>query len=104
MKLTGKLKACDGCCRANVKAKPVGKVTNNIAEKISERLFGDTSGQYPETPAGNRYWICVVDNKTRKSWSEFRRTKSEIVKIVEKKIEDLKSMGHTVCRTSGMVG
>ena len=37
-----------------------------------------------------------MDNKTRKSWSQFRRTKSEIVKIVEKKIEDLKSMGHTV--------
>ena len=96
VKLTGKLKACDGCCRANAKAKAVRKVTNTIAEKIGERLFVDTSGPYPETSAGNKYWICVVDDKTRKSWSEFRRTKSEIVKIVEKKIEDLKNMGHTV--------
>ena len=37
-----------------------------------------------------------MGDKTRKSWSEFHRTKSEIVKIVEKKIEELKNMGHTV--------
>ena len=67
-----------------------------MAEKIGERLFVDTSGAYPETPAGKKYLVCVVDDKTRKSWSEFRRTKSEIVKIMEKKIEELKNMGHTV--------
>ena len=71
VKLTGKLKSCDRCCRSNTKAKAVQKVTHNVAEKIGSRLFVDTSGPYPETPAGNKYWICIVNDKTRKSWMEF---------------------------------
>ena len=96
VKLTGELKACDGCCRANAKAKGVSKQSTTIAQKIGERLFVDTSGPYPETESGNKYWVCLVDDKTRKSWSKFRNTKSDLAKIVEEHVEFLKGMGHTV--------
>ena len=96
VKLTGTLKPCDGCCRANAKAKGVHKSTKTVATEIGERLFIDTSGPYPESVEGNRYWICMVDDMTRKSWSKFRKSKSEMPKIVEEQIEYLKGQGHTV--------
>ena len=40
--------------------------------------------------------MCVVDDKTRKSWSEFRKSKAEMPKIVEETILYLKNLGHTV--------
>ena len=67
IRLTGVVKPCDGCCRANAKAKSVRKVTNTVAKNIGERLFVDTSGLFPESASGNRYWVCIVDDKTRKS-------------------------------------
>ena len=96
VKLTGTLKACNGCCRANAKAKGVNKFSTTVATEIGERLFVDTSGPYPATESGNKYWVCLVDDKTRKSWSKFRNTKGDLAKIVEEHVEYLKGMGHTV--------
>ena len=96
IKLAGVLKPCDGCCRANAKARSVRKVTNTVANNIGERLFVDTSGPYPESASGNRYWVCIVDDKTRKSWSEFRKSKADLAKIVEHRIKHLSDLGHTV--------
>ena len=96
VKLTGNLVPCDGCCRANAKAKGVRKWTTTSADSIGERLYVDTSGPYPETESGSKYWICIVDDKTRKSWSKFRKTKSEMPKIVDEHIEYLKGLGHVV--------
>ena len=96
VKLTGMLKACDGCCCANAKAKGVNKFSTTVATEIGERLFVDTSGPYPATESGNKYWVCLVDDKTRKSWSKFRNTKGDLAKIVEEHVEYLKGMGHTV--------
>ena len=96
VKLTSILKPCAGCCRANAKAKGVHKSTKTVVSETGERLLIDTSGPYPESVEGNRYWICMVDDMTRKSWSKFRKLKSEMPKIVEEKIEHLKGQGHTV--------
>ena len=46
---SGHLKPCEGCCRANARAKAVRKSTNVRATKPGERLFVDTSGPYPES-------------------------------------------------------
>ena len=43
----------------------VSKQSTTIATKIGERLFVDTSGPYPETESGNKYWVCLFDDKTR---------------------------------------
>ena len=43
VKLTGTLLPCDGCCRANAKAKGVHKSTMTVTTKIGERLFVGTS-------------------------------------------------------------
>ena len=40
--------------------------------------------------------MCLVDDKTRKSWSKFRNTKGDLAKIVEEYFEYLKGMGHAV--------
>ena len=40
--------------------------------------------------------MFVVDDKTRKSWSEFRKSKAEMPKIVEEKILYLNNLEHTV--------
>ena len=96
VKLTGTLLPCDGCCRANAKAKGVHKSTKTVASKIGERLFVDTSGPYPETVNGSKYWICVVDDMTRKSWSKFKQSKAEMPKIVDEHVEFLRGYGYTV--------
>ena len=96
MKLTGTLLPCDGCCRANAKAKGVNKRTMTVATKIGERLFVDTRGPYPETVNGNKYWICMVDDMTRKSCSKFKQSKAEMPKIVEEHVEYLRGCGHEV--------
>ena len=38
----------------------------------------------------------MVDDITRKSWSKFRKSKSEMPRIVEEQIEYLKGPGHPV--------
>ena len=96
IKLTGELKPCEGCCRANAKAKAVRKSTGTRSTKPGERLFVDTSGPYPESLSGNRYWIQIVDDFSRKGWSKFRKSKVDLPKVVDEHITYLRTCNHIV--------
>ena len=56
----------------------------------------NTSGLFPETVNGSKYWIFIVDDMTRKSWSKFKHSKSEMSKIVDKHVEFLRGYRHIV--------
>ena len=94
--LTGQLRPCEGCCLANAKAKAVHKSSDTRATKPGERPFVDTSGPYPESIAGNRYWIQIVDDFSRKGWSSFRKSKMDLLRVVESHIKYLHTLNHTV--------
>ena len=95
-KLTGKLRPCEGCCLANARAKAVRKSSDTRATKPGERLFVDTSGPYSESLAGNRYWVQVVDDFSRKGWSKFRKSKVDLPKVVDSHIKYLRGLNHVV--------
>ena len=92
IKLTGSLKTCEGCCLANAKAKAVRKSSDTRATKPGERLFVDTSGPYPESIAGNRYWIQIVDDFSRKGWAKFKKSKIDLPKVVDAHIKYLREL------------
>jgi hypothetical protein len=48
---------------------------------MGERLFLDISGPYKNTVKGSKFWILIVDDKTRKAWSFFVNKKSDIKKV-----------------------
>ena len=66
IKLTGQLKPCQGCLYAKSKRKRIMKTSNVRANRAGERLFIDTSGPYPRSIGGNKYWFKVVDDYSRK--------------------------------------
>ena len=74
--LTGKLQACLGCLYAKAKRKKIMKATNTRATTAGERLFIGTSGPYPRSTGGNKYWFKVVDNYSRKSWNYLMKRKN----------------------------
>ena len=62
VKLTGTLKVCDGCARSKAKSHVVRKKTYMRASHPGEVIFVDTTGPFPESLIGNRYWIGVLYN------------------------------------------
>ena len=59
--LTGQLLPCDACMRTKAQAKPVKKTTNTKATYVGERLFLDTSGPFPPSIKGSKYWGKICD-------------------------------------------
>ena len=90
IKLTGSLDTCDGCSRAKARAKNLNKTTNIKATKPGERLFLDTSGPYPVSTGGNRYWIKIVDDFSRKSMSVFVSNKNQLTSKIGAKIDTIR--------------
>ena len=86
----GTRRTCEACAYAKAKAKAVGKTTKLKAQLKGERLFIDISGPYKKTLVSSKYWILVVDDKTRKAWSFFVRQKKEIGKVASSLIQLLK--------------
>lgn len=70
-------KTCEACAYAKAKAKGVSKTTHLKATEKGERLFLDISGPYKMSLKGSKYWLLIVDDKTRKAWSFFVKTKAE---------------------------
>jgi hypothetical protein len=96
-KVIGKLKSCDGCGAAKVKCNPIAKHTNTKAEKVGERIFIDTSGPFPASMDGNRYWLGAVDDKSNRMFNTFEKTKDKMSDFVELIFKNLKSRG-TPCK------
>ena len=96
VKSTGTFETCDGCLRTKAKAKKLLKINSNKAEKPGERLLMDTSGPFHETTAGSKYWIKIMDEKTKKCWDYFAKKKSEVPTKAESLIILLNNIGYTV--------
>jgi hypothetical protein len=79
--VTGTKRTCEACAYAKAKAKSVGKTTKVVADAKGDRLFLDISGPYKNTSKGSKFWILIVDDKTRKAWSFFVTKKNDIKKV-----------------------
>ena len=95
-KLTGILQFYDGCARSKAKSRAVRKKTYMRASQPVERICVDTTGPFPETLIVNRYWIGVVEDYSRYSWSFFTKTKSQLPKKMEDFFEKMTSQGTPV--------
>ena len=82
--------ACEACAYAKAKAKSVAKATNTKACVKGERLFLDISGPYKMALTGNKFWVLIVDDYTRKAWSFFVKSKNEAKRVTEELLKLLK--------------
>ena len=94
--LTGKLKSCDGCMKEKAKQKATAKETKHKAIKAGERIYMDTSGPYPKSINGNKYWLKFCDQFTGYSWNCFIKSKGEVHEYFEQSIIALKAQGHMI--------
>jgi hypothetical protein len=83
-------KTCEACAYAKAKAKGVSKTTSLKANEKGERLFMDISGPYKMSLKGSKYWLLIVDDKTRKAWSFFVKNKSDAKKVTASLLSMLK--------------
>ena len=60
VKLTGTLQVFDGCVRSKAKSCAVRNKTYTRASHPGIRIFVDTTGPFPESIIGNRYWVGGV--------------------------------------------
>jgi Reverse transcriptase (RNA-dependent DNA polymerase)/gag-polypeptide of LTR copia-type/Zinc knuckle len=74
-------KSCEACAYSKAKAKGVSKTSSNKAVQKGERLFMDISGPYKMSVIGNKFWVLIVDDLTRKAWSFFVKHKNEAKKV-----------------------
>ena len=96
VKLTGTLQVCDVCASSKAKARAVRKKTYTRASQPGERIFVDTTGPFTESLIENLYWIGVVDDYSRYSWSFFTKTKSRLLKNMEEFLKKMTSRGTAV--------
>ena len=105
VKLTGTLQVCNGCAQSKENTRGVRKKTYTTASQPGERIFVDTTGPFSESLIGNWYWIVVVDNYKRYSWSFFTKTNDQLPKNMEEFFEKMTSRGTPVkylrCNNSG---
>ena len=69
VKLTGTLQVCNGCAQSKAKSRAVRNKTYTRTSQPGERMFVDTTGPFLESLIEGRYWIGVVDEYSRYSWS-----------------------------------
>ncbi len=53
------------------------------AERKGQRLFIDTTGPFPKSRAGNKYFHCTDDDFTDYAWVYFTNTKNSMPTFVE---------------------
>ena len=81
---------------SKARAKRTNKIASTRATKASERIYIDTSGPYPRSLGGNKYWFKIVDDYSRKNWNHFMKHKSDVPTIVEKFIIKMKAKGKMI--------
>ena len=82
-KLTGTQQIFAGCTRSKAKSRVVRKKNYTRVSQPGEIIFVETTGPFPESLIGDRYWIGVVDDYSRYSWSLFTKTKLQLPKKME---------------------
>ena len=94
--LVGKLSKCPGCAVVKSRAMKTTRTCSKLASKNGERMFIDTTGPYPTSRGGMKYWMCAIDDKSDKTWTQFAKSKKHMVKFVEKLITEINSLGWSV--------
>ena len=95
-KLIGMEYECEACAFAKSKQKAVPKQTTTRAKKNGERIFIEISGPFNNSPRGNKYWVMVVDDFSRKKWSYYIPSKDKVDVSVEPLLIKLKGQGNEV--------
>ena len=83
IRLTGKLPSCAGCNVIKGRAMKTTKTCRKSAINNGERLFIDTTGPYPKSRGGMKYWMVAVDDKSDKTWTYYSNTKKNMIKFVK---------------------
>jgi hypothetical protein len=81
--LTGKLLPCEACLLWKSKRQMIPKFTTLKATKIGERIYMDTTGPFPPTLKGSKYWNKICDQFSTMSWNNFMKHKSEVANVVD---------------------
>ena len=96
IRLTGKLSTCAGCGVVKSRAKQTTRTCKKLAQRNGERLFIDTTGPYPKSRGGMKYWMCAVDDRSDKTWTYFSTTKKNMVKFVTELITTINGLDYKV--------
>lgn len=76
---------CEGCLMTKQARKPFPDHTSFAAKQVLELVYGDICGRIaPETLAGNRYFLLLVDDFSRKMWVYMLKSKGEAFKAFKK--------------------
>ncbi|KAL8089889.1 hypothetical protein AgCh_039374 [Apium graveolens] len=78
-------KTCEGCLMSKQARKPFPSQTDSHSKKPLELIHGDICGPIsPPIPAGNRYFLLLVDDFTRKMWVYMLKEKNEAFESFKK--------------------
>ena len=91
--LTGKLPSCAGCGVVKSRAMATTKTCSKIALKNGERVFIDTTGPYPKSRGGMKYWMVAVDDRSDKTWTYFTTAKKHMIKFVKEIVTLINGLG-----------
>lgn len=75
---------------AKAKRKAVRKMTETRATKPCAPIFVNTSGPYPRSLNGNKYWFKIKDDYTRKTWNYFLKKEDEVPNLLIAFIDQMK--------------
>ena len=75
------------------RVKETTRTCNRQATVNGERFFVDTTGPYPKSRGGGKYWLCGLDDKTDKTWGYFVPTKNKMVEFVEELVTTINGLG-----------
>ena len=93
VKLTGKLPPCVGCAIIKSTAAKTTRTCSIPAAANSERLFIDTTGPFPKSRGGKKYWQCGLDDKSDKTWVHFSPSKNQMVIFVKDLVTKINGLG-----------
>ena len=79
----GQLPKCAGCGVIKSRAAKTTRTCKRAATKNGERIFIDTTGPYPKSRGGMKYWMCAVDDYSDKSWTYFAPSKNHMITFVK---------------------
>lgn len=76
---------CKGCLLSKQARKPFPTKSNFMAKGKLELVHGDLCGPItPMTPAGNKYFMLLVDDFSRMMWMFMIKTKDEALNVFKK--------------------
>lgn len=84
-KLVPQDSSCEGCLMGKQTRKAFPGQTNFNSKQVLELVHGDICGPIePTTPAGNKYFLLLVDDYSRKMWIYLLKTKGEALEAFKK--------------------